>query len=84
MAPLRCIHHAATVCSNDAVSKASCVNVPALRVLADVEHAKAWLEPHRVAAEPARVDAYTARRFTFFADPDGLPLGPFQSMPTTR
>ncbi len=27
-----------------------------------------------VAVEPIRVDPYTGRRFTFFADPDGLPL----------
>jgi glyoxylase I family protein len=27
-----------------------------------------------IALEPVRVDAYTGRRFTFFSDPDGLPL----------
>ncbi len=27
-----------------------------------------------VLCEPVRVDEYTGRRFTFFADPDGLPL----------
>lgn len=27
-----------------------------------------------VATEPIRVDEYTAKRFTFFSDPDGLPL----------
>lgn len=27
-----------------------------------------------VVAEPVRVDEITGRRFTFFADPDGLPL----------
>ena len=27
-----------------------------------------------VASEPIRVDEYTGRRFTFIADPDGLPL----------
>lgn len=27
-----------------------------------------------VACEPIRVDEYTGRRFTFFADPDDLPL----------
>ncbi len=27
-----------------------------------------------VVSEPIRVDEYTGRRFTFFADPDGLPL----------
>lgn len=38
----------------------------------DVEVAR--LESHGVACEPVRVDEYTDRRFTFFADPDGLPL----------
>ncbi len=32
------------------------------------------LAVHGVACEPIRVDEYTGRRFTFFADPDGLPL----------
>jgi glyoxylase I family protein len=27
-----------------------------------------------VAAEPIRVDEFTGKRFTFFADPDGLPI----------
>ncbi len=27
-----------------------------------------------VAVEPIRVDEYTGKRFTFFADPDGLPI----------
>ncbi|GAB4069839.1 VOC family protein [Ancylobacter sonchi] len=27
-----------------------------------------------IAVEPVRTDPYTGRRFTFFADPDGLPL----------
>ena len=27
-----------------------------------------------VACEPVRIDEYTDRKFTFFADPDGLPL----------
>lgn len=34
----------------------------------------AHLAAHEVACEPIRVDEYTGRRFTFFADPDGLPL----------
>lgn len=34
----------------------------------------AHLAAHGVACEPIRVDAGTGRRFTFFADPDGLPL----------
>ncbi|GAB3055222.1 SMU1112c/YaeR family gloxylase I-like metalloprotein [Stenotrophomonas tumulicola] len=35
-----------------------------------IEH----LGRHGVACEPIRVDEYTGRRFTFFADPDDLPL----------
>lgn len=42
--------------------------------VADVEAAKAALEARGVAVEPVRVDEYTGRRFTFFADPDELPL----------
>ena len=34
----------------------------------------ARLEALGVAVEPVRVDEHTGRRFTFFADPDGLPL----------
>lgn len=40
----------------------------------DVEQAKRHLEAHGVTVEPIRVDEYTNQRFTFFADPDGLPL----------
>ena len=32
-----------------------------------------------IAVEPIRVDEYTGRRFTFFADPDGLPLELYES-----
>lgn len=42
--------------------------------VADLGAAKAHLEAHGVAVEDVRVDEYTGRRFTFFADPDGLPL----------
>ncbi|MCK9689313.1 VOC family protein [Scleromatobacter humisilvae] len=42
--------------------------------VADVARAKAELEAQGVAVEAIRVDEYTGRRFTFFADPDELPL----------
>ncbi|WP_213877397.1 VOC family protein [Pseudomonas sp. dw_358] len=45
----------------------------ALRVpdlTAAVEH----LQQNGVATEPVRIDEYTGKRFTFFADPDDLPL----------
>lgn len=32
------------------------------------------LQAAGVAVEPVRLDEHTGRRFTFFADPDGLPL----------
>jgi glyoxylase I family protein len=42
--------------------------------VADVAQWKAALEAQGVPVEPIRVDEYTGRRFTFFADPDDLPL----------
>ncbi|MDR9836046.1 SMU1112c/YaeR family gloxylase I-like metalloprotein [Herbaspirillum huttiense] len=42
--------------------------------VADVAASKADLEASGVVVEEIRVDEYTGRRFTFFADPDGLPL----------
>ena len=41
---------------------------------ADLDAAVAHLTAHGVAVEPVRVDGLTGKRFTFFADPDGLPL----------
>lgn len=40
----------------------------------DIDAAVAALESHGVAVEPVRIDEFTGQRFTFFADPDGLPL----------
>jgi len=42
--------------------------------VADIDAAIARLDAHGVAIEPVRIDEYTGRRFTFFRDPDGLPL----------
>ena len=42
--------------------------------VADLDAAVLRLQGHGVDVEPVRVDEFTARRFTFFADPDGLPL----------
>lgn len=43
-------------------------------VVDSVEDAKVQLEASGIAVEPVRVDEYTGKRFTFFSDPDGLPL----------
>lgn len=48
-----------------------------------VDDVAAWsqyLESRGVPVEPIRVDEYTGRRFTFFADPDGLPLEIYESV----
>ena len=42
--------------------------------VADVEDAAHRLEAQGVAVESIRTDELTGKRFTFFADPDGLPL----------
>ncbi|WP_350317042.1 VOC family protein [Pectobacterium aroidearum] len=42
--------------------------------VADVEQAVASLEQSGVICEPVRIDPETQQRFTFFSDPDGLPL----------
>jgi glyoxylase I family protein len=40
----------------------------------DVDAVIATLHERGVTCEPVRVDEFTDRRFTFFADPDGLPI----------
>ena len=45
----------------------------------DVQQMKAYLESKGVEVEPIRVDEFTGREFTFFADPDGLPLELYQA-----
>nr|WP_315238938.1 VOC family protein [uncultured Albidiferax sp.] len=43
-------------------------------VVADLDANIASLQADGIIVEPVRVDEFTGRRFTFFADPDGLPL----------
>jgi glyoxylase I family protein len=40
----------------------------------DLDASVAHLESKGVTVEAVRVDEFTGQRFTFFADPDGLPL----------
>ncbi|MBH0000074.1 VOC family protein [Pseudoalteromonas sp. NSLLW24] len=42
--------------------------------VADVQSAKTYLESCDVNVEDIRVDEITGKKFTFFADPDNLPL----------
>jgi len=47
----------------------------------DVPATVAWLSAKGIAVEPIRIDPYTGAQFTFFADPDGLPLEIYQQRP---
>jgi glyoxylase I family protein len=40
----------------------------------NMDRAVQELEASQVSCEPIRVDEITGKRFTFFSDPDGLPL----------
>ncbi len=42
--------------------------------VADLQDTIHNLNKHTIEAEPIRVDALTGKRFTFIADPDGLPI----------
>lgn len=42
--------------------------------VADIEAAVEYLTSQGIKVEPIRIDPYTDKKFTFFADPDGLPL----------
>ena len=50
----------------------------ALRVT-DLTGAVAWLLERHIPCEPIRIDPLTMARFTFFADPDGLPIELYES-----
>lgn len=50
--------------------------------VADLDACVRELERHGVAVEPIRLDELTGRRFTFFADPDDLPLELYECGPT--
>ena len=62
----------------DAPERPSFPEAQGLRHLAfcveDVQQVKSYLEGHGIDVEPIRVDEFTGKSFTFFADPAGLPL----------
>src|SRR4051812_2385012 len=47
----------------------------------NVEDAKQEIEKRGVVVEDIRVDEFTQKRFTFFADPDGLPIELYEGDP---
>lgn len=42
--------------------------------VSDMEEAIAYLHKNNIVTEAIRTDEFTGKRFTFFQDPDGLPL----------
>ncbi|MGF1700348.1 VOC family protein [Photobacterium makurazakiensis] len=48
-------------------------------VVDSVELVADYLESRGVGIEPIRVDEYTGQKYTFFQDPDGLPLELYQA-----
>ncbi|WP_215403824.1 SMU1112c/YaeR family gloxylase I-like metalloprotein [Vibrio gigantis] len=62
----------------DAPERPSFPEAQGLRHLAfcvdDVQQVKSYLEGQGIDVEPIRADEFTGKSFTFFADPDGLPL----------
>ncbi|OBX10236.1 VOC family protein [Gallibacterium genomosp. 3] len=44
----------------------------------NIEQTITYLQQHQVECEPIRVDELTGKKFTFFKDPDGLPLEIYQ------
>jgi glyoxylase I family protein len=40
----------------------------------DIENTVMYLKSHDIAVENIRIDELTGKKFTFFPDPDGLPL----------
>ncbi|HHF3037270.1 TPA: VOC family protein [Vibrio diabolicus] len=66
----------------DAPERPSFPEAQGLRHLAfqvdDVEHVKEYLEAGEIEVEHIRIDEFTDKAFTFFKDPDGLPLEVYQ------
>ncbi len=62
----------------DPVKRPSRPEAAGLRHLAfevnNIEEAVAAITADDVVAEPIRIDEFTGKKFTFFTDPDGLPI----------
>lgn len=48
--------------------------------VADIDACVAELKAQSIAVEEVRIDEYTGRRYTFFADPDGLPIEFYETL----
>ncbi|MGX9461816.1 SMU1112c/YaeR family gloxylase I-like metalloprotein [Shewanella sp. A14] len=68
---------------NGAPARPSYPEAQGLRHLAfrvnDIDVVVAHLQQHNISVEPVRIDEYTGKQYTFFSDPDGLPLELYQT-----
>ncbi|SEQ42493.1 glyoxylase I family protein [Amphritea atlantica] len=48
-------------------------------LVGSIDAAVAHLKQHGITTEPVRTDEYTGKQYTFFSDPDNLPLELYQS-----
>jgi len=48
-------------------------------LVSSVDEVVAYLTSKDIEVEPVRVDEYTGKRFTFFSDPDSLPLEVYEA-----
>lgn len=68
----------------DYVARPSYPEALGLRHLAfAVDHIEQWIEKlqlNHITVEPVRTDEHTGKKFTFFLDPDGLPLELYESI----
>ena len=44
-----------------------------------IEHSVAKLKQHKIAVEPIRIDEFTGKKYTFFKDPDDVPLDRYEA-----
>lgn len=44
----------------------------------DIDVVVTHLQQNNISVEPVRIDEYTGKQYTFFSDPDGLPLELYQ------
>ncbi|MEL1244111.1 VOC family protein [Flavobacterium sp. DGU11] len=49
--------------------------------VADIDETIVWLSKNHIKSEPVRIDEFTAARFTFISDPDGLPIEFYETSP---
>lgn len=49
--------------------------------VADIIAAVKYLQANGISPEPVRTDEFTGRKFTFIADPDGLPIEFYEAAP---